>query len=143
MLKYLLILLALIYALSPFDILPDAIRGLGWIDDIAILALLWFYFFGRKRRPYSRRRAYRETGGTYESRGAGEPPAGEAPGEYDPYKLLGVERGASPEEIKRAYRKLANKYHPDRLTHLGDDFRELAEKRFKEIQKAYREVMPG
>lgn len=54
------------------------------------------------------------------------------PGVPDPYQLLGIERGASAEEIKAAYRRLALRYHPDRNP--GD--RE-AEERFKRISEAY------
>ena len=50
----------------------------------------------------------------------------------DYYKILGVERNATKEEIKRAYRKLALKTHPDRNP--GDA---KAEERFKEINEAY------
>jgi molecular chaperone DnaJ len=50
----------------------------------------------------------------------------------DLYKVLGVEKKASPEEIKKAYRKLARRYHPDRNP---DDAK--AEERFKEVQGAY------
>ena len=57
-----------------------------------------------------------------------------------PYTVLGVAPGASREEIKAAYRRLAAKYHPDKVQHLGKDFQKMAEDRFKEIQQAYDEL---
>jgi molecular chaperone DnaJ len=52
--------------------------------------------------------------------------------EKDYYKTLGVAKGASPDEIKKAYRQLARKYHPD--ANKGDS---KSEERFKEISEAY------
>ena len=51
----------------------------------------------------------------------------------DYYEVLGVEKTATADEIKKAYRKLAKKYHPD----ANSDHKEEAEKKFKEIAEAY------
>lgn len=53
----------------------------------------------------------------------------------DPYELLGVSRDATEQEIKKAYRKLALKYHPDKIT--NEHEREESEAKFKEITSAY------
>jgi molecular chaperone DnaJ len=55
--------------------------------------------------------------------------------EKDYYNILGVSRNAKKEEIIRAYRKLAAKYHPDK--HQGNPLADLAEEKFKEINEAY------
>ena len=56
------------------------------------------------------------------------------------YKVLELHESATQADIKRAYRRLAAQYHPDKVEHLGDEFKALAEKRFKEIQQAYQEL---
>jgi DnaJ like chaperone protein len=53
------------------------------------------------------------------------------------YATLGLEQGASMEEIKKAYRKLSMQYHPDKVAHLGNEFRAVAEEKMKEINAAY------
>ena len=57
----------------------------------------------------------------------------------DPYQVLGVSRDASDEEIKKAYRALSRKYHPD--ANVNNPNKEQAEEKFKEIQQAYQRIM--
>ena len=60
---------------------------------------------------------------------------GDRMAEKDYYKILGVERNASREDIAKAFRKLAAKYHPDK--HQGNPLADLAEEKFKDINEAY------
>lgn len=57
----------------------------------------------------------------------------------NPYEVLGVSRDASDDEIKKAYRGLSRKYHPD--ANVNNPNKEQAEERFKEVQAAYEEIM--
>lgn len=56
------------------------------------------------------------------------------------YKILGVEPTASDDEIKKAYRKLAKEFHPDKVSYLGEDFKKTAEEKFKKINDAYEAI---
>ena len=57
----------------------------------------------------------------------------------DPYEVLGLSRGASDEEIKKAYRSLSRKYHPD--ANVNNPNAAQAEERFKQVQAAYDQIM--
>ena len=57
----------------------------------------------------------------------------------DPYQALGVSRDASDEEIKKAYRALSRKYHPD--ANVNNPNKDQAEEKFKQIQQAYQQIM--
>jgi DnaJ like chaperone protein len=145
--KILFIILAIIYSLLPYDILPDFLVGWGWLDDLVIWGLLWRYLYTQKKKASSYSNYYRKSqeafqnnyreGGGGKKSTAGQDRPGDAAAAKDPYTVLGVDKNASQEDIKKAYRQLVNKYHPDKVAHLGDEFQKLADRRFKEIQEAY------
>ena len=56
------------------------------------------------------------------------------------YKILEIERSASDSDVKKAYRKIANKYHPDKVAHLGNEMQKLAEEKFKAVNDAYQQI---
>ncbi len=56
----------------------------------------------------------------------------------DPYKVLGVSRDATDEEIKKAYRNLARKYHPD--NYVGNPLADLVEEKMKDVNEAYNTI---
>jgi len=145
--KIVLLVLALLYVLSPYDLLPDMVIGWGWIDDLVILGFLWRYLYLLKKKREGFQKYYQSGRNTHGDenykKAAGENNSRsntQAQGSWDPYKILEIQRGASQEDIKRAYRQLAAKYHPDKVEHLGDEFKVLAEQRFKEVQQAYQEL---
>lgn len=121
---------ALLYLIIPWDF--DFIPIAGRLDDLLVLFLAFNYAWKRKKS-------------------SGESPAG-GPGERgeaetveeeekDPYRLLGVEEGASEAQVRKAYRDLVARYHPDRLHHLGEEFRLMAARKTAALNRAYAEIM--
>ncbi len=56
------------------------------------------------------------------------------------YKILEADPSATNEEIKKAYRKMAVKYHPDKVSYLGEEFRNTANEKFKKVNEAYEKI---
>ncbi|MCF8256036.1 MAG: TerB family tellurite resistance protein [Flavobacteriales bacterium] len=56
------------------------------------------------------------------------------------YAILEVDRNATDDEVKKAYRKMAVKYHPDKVTHLGDEHQHMAKEKFQKLTEAYDQV---
>ena len=137
--KIILTVLGIGYVLCPYDLIPDFFIGRGWIDDMIVIWLLWRYVFsarakgsnaggqGAERRESESFQENAQARSEEESR--------------DPFRILGLAPGASDDEIRQAYRRLANMYHPDKVVHLGDEFQRLAEHKFKRIQHAYQVLM--
>lgn len=105
-----------LYLRSPIDVLPDRMGPLGFVDDLVVLGLALWWLQHRLAEPV---------------RTAAEPIP------TDPWELLGIAPGATPEAITRAYRTQLKRYHPDRVAGLGDDLQRLAHERTIAIQRAY------
>ena len=157
--KLILILLGLAYLISPVDIIPDLLLPyIGWIDDGVVLWALfhllrygrlpWLPFPGNGKQPPNNGNPNGNTNaGTQTGNGQGQPrsqkeaprqkAAPKPPPKVDPYQILGLSRGASWEDIQIAHREGIKKYHPDKVSHLGEDFAALANERFLAIQAAF------
>ncbi|MEX0981992.1 MAG: TerB family tellurite resistance protein [Bacteroidales bacterium] len=53
------------------------------------------------------------------------------------YKILEIDTDVSDDELKKAYRRMAMKYHPDKVAHLGEDFKAVAQEKFRKVKDAY------
>lgn len=56
------------------------------------------------------------------------------------YKILEIDQSSSNDEVKKAYRRMAMKYHPDKVSHLGEEFRKTADEKFKKVNEAYEKI---
>ena len=56
------------------------------------------------------------------------------------YEILEIDQSATNDEVKKAYRKMAKKYHPDKVGHLGKELQDSAEEKFKAVNTAYKDI---
>ena len=56
------------------------------------------------------------------------------------YKILGIDPNTTDEDVKKAYREMAKKYHPDKVAYLGEDVRKSAEQKLQEVNEAYEKI---
>lgn len=169
----LIILFVMFYFISPYDLIPDFFGLLGRVDDFALIGwLIWFIrrILSKRRGTYYQYQKQWSTGANtwqsqrvsdYNKETVWEDLKDNSNGRYekdykqhmaaesseqkieDPYVVLNVSPNASKEEIKKAYKELLKKYHPDKVAHLGEEFQKIAHKKIIEIQKAYEMLMKG
>ena len=56
------------------------------------------------------------------------------------YKILEITKNATNDEVKKAYRKMAVKYHPDKVSHMGDEYKDSAKQKFQKMKDAYEKI---
>jgi DnaJ like chaperone protein len=143
--KIIYLVLALIYALLPIDLIPDVLIGWGWIDDLIVLGLVLRYVLTGKVPFFLNNNLFQtKQDANHQKESYQQKSRSKSDNIYSnmtPYEILGVHPTASKGEIRSAYRKLANQYHPDKVHHLGEEFQQLAEIKFKAIQEAYQEIV--
>lgn len=130
--KWVYLLAALLYLISPYDLLPDFLGLPGRLDDIAVLLFVYIKYFRPLEREQQRNQRQREN----ESR-AKTKPLSKPSEQFDPFKVLEISPESSHREIDAQYRLLMSKYHPDKVNHLGDELKKLAHDKSLEIQRAY------
>ena len=145
----LLVFGALAYFVSPIDFIPDLlVLGIGSVDDI-LLVVITLRMVSRYVRPKHVEQARRlletksgkrqEEQSREEKNGPHDSRRRRAHTRNEDYyaEILGLNGDMSPSHIKSRYSDLAKQYHPDRVQHLGGEFREMAERKMKEINEAY------
>ncbi len=159
-LKIILILFGLAYLISPVDIIPDLLLPFaGWIDDGVVIASIYYLirygklprFFFKKQNPFNRHsgknqadftsRNKRDNNRNHQKKNQQSHKNRSSKSTKTPHEVLGIRPDASRKEIQNAYKQAIKKYHPDKLSHLGEDFSDLANEKFLEIQKAYDTLM--
>ena len=125
-----LAVLALLYLRSPIDLIPD-VAPLGFLDDLLmLLGTIWWARRYLKAARSTTSRAGQQSAPNREPRGV----------HWDPYAVLGVDRGATPADVTRAYREQMKRYHPDRVAGLGEELQQVAHEKTLDIQRAYEEL---
>jgi len=167
-LKIILILFGLAYLISPMDIIPDwLLPFFGFIDDGVIIGTIYYLirygklpnFFFKKKNPFNQpfksnnsnfnnsktsghNNTYQQDNKTRASNSNTRTnPKTKSKSVPTPHEILGISPNASKKEIQNAYKQSIKKYHPDKLSHLGKDFSNLANEKFLEIQRAYDTLM--
>lgn len=153
-LKIILVLFALAYLISPVDIIPDLLLPyIGWLDDGFVIGTIVYLirygrlpnFFFKRQSPF--KQASHQNTDRFASKKKDDPFKGHEKKTSrqtklkTPYDILGVPPTASKKEIQAAYKAAIKKYHPDKLSHLGEEFSHLANEKFLEIQNAYDVLM--
>jgi DnaJ-domain-containing protein 1 len=122
---------------------------IGW-PELILIAIVLVVFFTTASRPLGRiLRSFLdglsgkldryETGNSQGNKRSGNT-AQKTARSGDPYKILNISPGATQEQIRSAYKKLAHMYHPDKVEGLAPEYRQIADRKMKAINAAYEQL---
>lgn len=124
---------------SELNLIERISIGIG-LSSIEFQSMKMMYTQGYQRSAggsqYSNYSQNRNSGRSY------SPPRQQRTSISSAYTILGIESNVSDDQLKKAYRKLAIKHHPDKVAHLGEDHVAAAQDKFQKIQEAY-EIVKG
>ena len=131
------LVLAIIYFLVPYDLIPDKFGELGHLDDFIVLFIIIGWFFFKPLIDELRAKSSNEHNHVNNE----TKPETSTNKVKTAYEILQIDEDATKNQIKLAYRKLIKKYHPDLVNQMGDEIQELAKIKTKEINEAYEYLM--
>lgn len=135
--KIILIIFGIAYFLSPIDIIPDfLIPYLGWLDDAFIVGILIYLLkYGKLPNFKSFSRIFNAFKNNTNNSTINNQDSTKI--NKSPYEILGINENATKEEIQKAYKDKVKQYHPDKVSHLGEELQKIANEKFLEIKEAY------
>lgn len=133
LIRVLFIVIAIAYVVIPFDF--DFAGLIGRIDDLAVILILWWRYRVLLERARARFREELKAGNSSDN--SATETCERTP---SPREVLNVPHDASREQIEKSYKSLLQKYHPDKVHHLGEEFQKLAHEKTLVIRDAYEKL---
>lgn len=128
------ILFVILYVISPIDLIPDMLGPIGRLDDIALII---FAIYQLKKKSVISEEYTDNSSSENNSEEKAKQSRARTTSKRPPHEVLEVSSDASVEEIEKAYKEMARKYHPDRVNHLGAELQAMAHEKMVEITNAY------
>ena len=135
--KIILIIFGIAYFISPIDIIPDFfIPYLGWLDDTFVIGII-IYLIRYGKLPYFKNFSHLFSSFKKNSENFTQNNKEKSKIHKSPYEILGIKKNATKKGIQKAYKDKVKQYHPDKVSHLGEELQKIAKEKFLEIQDAY------
>lgn len=146
-----MLIAVLVYIACPLDIIVDVIPVFGFLDDVVVAAIV--FSAARNRLLLEHCQVQNQTAQVFKNYPGphfnrprfqefvdSQPVIDVACFHRDPYRVLNIEAPVSAQQVRAAYRRLCAQYHPDKVTHLGEDVQSRAHEKMIELRQAYEQL---